>query len=88
MTCREQIMSEEYRDFVVSQLNPNELQTVITEETCTVKMRFLYDSIYLSQESVEPISYGRFSYNSLPKCFALLDTQAMTDAGIYQIQNY
>ena len=88
MPCREQIVSEEYRDFIVSQLNPNELQNVIIKDTCTVNMRFLYDSVYLSKESVEPISYGRFSYNSIPKCFALLDTQAMTEAGIYQIQNY
>ena len=88
MTCREQIMSEDYCDFIVSQLNPNELQGLITEDTCTVRTRFLYDSIYLSKESVEPISYGRFSYDSIPKCFALLDTQAMMDAGIYQIQNY
>ena len=88
MSCREQIVSEEYRDFIVSQLNPNEIQEVITEDMCSVKMQFLYDSIYLPKESVEPISYGRFSYNSVPKCFSLLDTQAMMEAGIYQIQNY
>ena len=88
MNCREQILSEDYRDFIVSQLNPNELDEYITPDTCVQQMRFLYDAVYLEKNVVEPISFGRYSYNSIPKCYALLDTEAMAQAGILQIQNY
>ena len=88
MNCREQIISEDYRDFIVSQLNPAELAEYIEEDTCMQEMRFLYDSIYLEKEKIEPLSFGRYSYNAIPKCFTLLDTEALTQAGILQIQNY
>ena len=88
MNCREQIISEDYRDFIVSQLNPAELAEYIEEDTCIQEMRFLYDSIYLEKEKIEPLSFGRYSYNAIPKCFTLLDTEALTQAGILQIQNY
>ena len=88
MNCREQIISEDYRDFIVSQLNPAELAEYIEEDTCIQEMRFLYNSIYLEKEKIEPLSFGSYSYNSIPKCFTLLDTEALTQAGILQIQNY
>lgn len=88
MDCREQIISEDYRDFIVSQLNQSELDMYRREGTCMQEMRFLYDVIYLENSTVDPISFGRYSYNSIPKCYALLDTEAMTQSGILQIQNY
>lgn len=88
MDCKEKILSEEYRDFIVSQLNPNELDEFVMEGTCEQRLRFLYKSIYLERNLVDPISFGKYSYNSIPKCFTLLDTDAMTQAGILQVQNY
>ena len=88
MDCKEKILSEEYRDFIVSQLNPNELDEFVTEGTCEQRLRFLYRSIYLEKNLVDPISFGKYSYNSIPKCYSLLDTEAMTQAGILQVQNY
>jgi len=88
MNCRAQILSEDYYDFIVSQLNESELTEYIKEDTCMQEMRFLYNSIYLEKNLVEPLSFGKYSYNSIPKCFSLLDMEAMTQAGIIQIQNY
>ncbi len=88
MNCKEQILSEDYRDFIISQLNPNELDQYITADTCVQELRFIYRNIYLEKDLIEPLSFGRYSYNSIPKCFSLLDTEAMEQAGILQIQNY
>lgn len=88
MNCREQVLSEDYRDFILTQLNPNELDQFVTADTCTQELRFLYKSIYLEKELVEPLSFGKYSYNSIPKCYSLLDIEAMNQAGILQIQNY
>ncbi len=35
-----------------------------------------------------PLTFENYSYNSVPKCYTLLDTAAMTQAGILQVQNY
>ena len=88
MDCREKILSEDYRDFIISRLNPNELDEFVTEGTCEQKLRYLYRSIYLEKEKVDPLSFGKYSYNAIPKCFTLLDTEAMSQAGVLQIQNY
>lgn len=86
--CREQILSEDYRDFLVSQLRENEFADLLTEETCQQEIEFIYKSIYVEKEKAEPITFGDYPYNSIPKCFTLLDIEAMTQAGITQVQNY
>lgn len=86
--CRERILSEDYRDFIVSGLRQNLFANLITEDTCTQEMEFIYESVYLEKEVADPISFERFSYNSIPKCYTLIDMAAMTQAGITQIQNY
>lgn len=86
--CRERILSEDYRDFIVSELRQNLFTNLITEDTCTQEMQFIYESVYLEKEIADPITFERFSYNSIPKCYTLIDMAAMTQAGITQIQNY
>ena len=36
----------------------------------------------------DPMSLDRFTYGVIPKCYTLLDTEALNEAGISQIQNY
>lgn len=86
--CRERILSEDYRDFIVSELRQNLFTNLIAEDTCTQEMQFIYESVYLEKEIADPITFERFSYNSIPKCYTLIDMAAMTQAGITQIQNY
>ena len=86
--CRERILSVDYRDFIVSELRQNLFTNLITEDTCTQEMQFIYESVYLEKEIADPITFERFSYNSIPKCYTLIDMAAMTQAGITQIQNY
>lgn len=86
--CRERILSEDYRDFIVSELRQNLFTNLITEDTCTQEMQLIYESVYLEKEIADPITFERFSYNSIPKCYTLIDMAAMTQAGITQIQNY
>lgn len=88
MNCKEQILSENYRDFIINQLDKNEFENRISRDDCVQKLQFLYEVVYVEKEKVDPISFGTYSYNSIPKCFTLLDMEAMTQAGILQIQNY
>ncbi len=86
--CRNQVLSNDYRDFIVGQLDEAEFAPLITEETCQQKMEFVYKVIHVNKEQADPIRFDRYSYNSVPKCYTLLDIEAMTQAGIIQVQNY
>lgn len=46
-------------------------------------------SVHLfSKELVEPISLTRFSYNSIPNCFAPVAMETLNQTGILPVQNY
>ena len=86
--CRQRIISNEYFDFIVNQLGQNELEEIITEDTCQQETEFIYQILHVEKERVEPLTFGKYSYNSIPKCYTLIDTEAMTQAGILQVQSY
>ena len=86
--CRERILSENYFDFIVNQLGQNEFEGIITEDTCQQETEFIYQIFHIEREKAEPLTFGRYSYNAIPKCYTLIDTEAMTQAGILQVQNY
>lgn len=86
--CREQILSEEYVDFIISQFERRQFAEFLEENSCRQEALFSYESIYVEQERAVPISFGVYPYNSIPKCYTLQDTQAMYQAGILQIQEY
>ena len=87
-TCQEQILSEDYRDFIVSQLQNDLFEEKFGTDLCTQETGIFYQTIYVQREQAEPIQFDRYPYNSIPKCYTLLDTQAMNQAGILQVQNY
>lgn len=86
--CRERILSNNYYDFISNQLGMDEFKNIVTEDTCTQQTEFIYDIIHVDREIADPLSFERYSYNAIPKCYTLLDTDAMTQAGILQVQNY
>lgn len=87
--CRERILSNDYRDFIVSEFGEEGFYNdIITEDTCEQEAEFIYKVIHVEKEIADPITFERYSYNSIPKCFTLLDVDAMTQAGIIQVQNY
>ena len=86
--CRQQILSNDYRDFIVGQFTSQEFESFLTSDTCQQQTDFVYNVIHLEKEKVDPIRLDKYSYNSIPKCYSLIDIEAMTEAGITQIQNY
>ncbi|MBQ8802178.1 MAG: S8 family peptidase [Tyzzerella sp.] len=86
--CRERILSEDYRDFIVSELQEDTFAERFPGETCDQEMGEFYKSIYVEREQADPIQFDRYPYNSVPKCFTLLDMEALQQAGILQVQNY
>ena len=87
-SCREQILSENYRDFIVSALQEDLFETRFPSVECEQMAGEFYKSIYVESQLADPIEFGRYPYNSVPKCYTLLDTQALEQSGIIQVQNY
>ena len=88
VTCREKIMSEEYRDFIYEQNMPFEMEIVQDGKLCEQEIGFYYRAVYLNKLYTDPITLNRFSYGSIPKCYIPLDTEMLDQAGIAQVQNY
>ncbi|SHK17954.1 S8 family peptidase [Hespellia stercorisuis] len=86
--CRERILSENFRDFIVTKTRPPVFRQLPPEQLCEQMMDWGYSSAYLETSLVEPMTIERFSYNAIPKCYALLGIEAMNQAGITSIQNY
>jgi hypothetical protein len=86
--CRLRIISEEYRDFIMS-VNGSRVRFPATDEQlCMQNTGIGFEIVYADQALVEPVNFDRFSYSTIPQCYALLDMAAMNQAGITQVQNY
>ena len=87
-TCREQILSEDTRDFISNPLRTPLFNELLKKDPCTQDAGLGYQCIYFSKELVEPISLARFSYNSIPNCFAPVAMETLNQTGILPVQNY
>lgn len=86
--CKERILSEDYRDFIISDIRTPFMASLNLEDVCEQDAGYNYRCIYLSKIQTEPITLERFSYSSIPKCYAPLSIEALNQAGILPIQNY
>lgn len=86
--CRESILSEDFRDFIGNHVRTPFFNSIVTEETCTQDAGFGYRCFYLSSKDTEPVTLPKFSYNSIPKCYAPISLESLNQAGILPIQNY
>ncbi|MDD3401950.1 MAG: S8 family peptidase [Hespellia sp.] len=86
--CRERILSQDYQDFIVTKARPPYFRDIPPEQLCEQKMDFGYSCAYLEGTQAEPLTIARFSYPAIPKCYALMDMEAMNQAGIISVQNY
>lgn len=87
-TCRRQILSEDFRDFIGNHVRTPFFDSIMTDELCTQDAGFDYKCFYFPKETAEPVILSKFSYNSIPKCFAPMSMETLNQSGILPIQNY
>lgn len=87
-TCREQILSEEYRDFIGNHVRTSFFDSIAQEDHCVQDAGFGYKCLYFPASAADPISLSRYSYNSIPKCYAPLSMETLNQTGILPVQNY
>ena len=86
--CKEQILSEDFRDFIYERENPYFLEQTSKTRLCEQEIGFYYRSVYVNKIFGDPMTLERFTYGSIPKCYTLLDSETLNQAGISQVQNY
>lgn len=88
MTCENVIRSEEYRDFIISRSEQYDMEAFQSGVACTQEISGLYQCIYVMKDRADPVDFGRYPYATVPKCYSLLGTDSLWQAGILQMQNY
>lgn len=84
MSCNEIIQSNETYDIIIPL---DDLERVIEPPLCIQPVSSSYDIYYYARDSVPPLDLEVYTYSSIPKCFGLLDTTALEESGILQLQN-
>lgn len=87
-TCREQILSEDYRDFIGNHVRTSFFDSIMQEDHCEQDAGFGYKCIYLPASAADPITLPKYSYNSIPKCYAPISMETLNQTGILPVQNY
>ena len=71
--CRERILSEDYKDFIVSSLQEDVFTERFQGEVCRQESTNFYQMFYVNSDAADPIRFDRYPYNSVPKCYTLID---------------
>lgn len=87
-SCREHILSEDFRDFIGNHVRTPFFDSLMTDEVCTQDAGFDYTCYYIPAEKADPVTLSKFSYNSIPKCYAPLSMETLNQTGILPVQNY
>lgn len=86
--CREYIISEEYMDFLIPAYRYTDDIEIKERAGCVQNLGFNYRSAHVNAGKAGEITIDRFGYNSIPKCYTLLDMSALNVSGITAVQNY
>lgn len=88
-TCKEQILSQEYWDFIFPGYRSLSEMGIEEGQYCIQQMDYEYRAVYADSRIMrKPLSIEQYWYNSIPNCYALLDMAALNEAGISAAQNY
>lgn len=86
--CREMILSQDTRDFIIPDYRKDTEIIFPESEACVQEVGFDYRVVYVDKSLAGDITLERYRYNSIPGCYALIDTDAVNEAGISAVQNY
>ena len=64
--CKENILSEDYWDFIISPYREGELEGVDTEKMCIQELDFGYKSVSLDSRMLFPLSLRQYWYGAIP----------------------
>uniref|UniRef100_UPI003FF03A16 S8 family peptidase n=1 Tax=Roseburia sp. TaxID=2049040 RepID=UPI003FF03A16 len=82
--CREQAVSNDFFDFIISYVDT---PFITVTSDCIQRIDEDYDIFYYAREGLPDLNVAGYSYEVIPKCFGLLDQTALEASGILRMQN-
>ncbi|HJB96337.1 MAG TPA: S8 family peptidase [Candidatus Mediterraneibacter intestinigallinarum] len=86
--CRNQILSEDYRDFIGDHVRTSFFDSLMQTDHCEQDAGYDYKCFYFPAAAADPVTLTRYSYNSIPKCYAPVSMETLNQTGILPVQNY
>lgn len=86
--CRQKILSQDYLDFIIPDYQEGMDVILPQSQVCTQELGFGYRAIHIDANLTDDISIAESGYNGIPSCYALLDEEAMQEAGISAVQSF
>lgn len=84
--CREQILSDDYEDFIFP-LEQWRRDTGLNTGFCVHPISRKHGIVHISKEYLPPLFVQFYDYGSIPKLYGLTDTTSMEAAGILKARN-
>ena len=88
MTCSSNVFyDEEYFDFLAENgdIDSNDEQEF--DVACSFPLSYWISAVYLKKREQSRIPYAAVPFSSIPKCYGLMDMEALTEMGIETVQN-
>lgn len=84
MACEDAPYSEDYYDLLVSYIDLSREPYI---DGCIQNIDKDFDVLYLPTGGLPKLDVANYTYSAIPKCYTLLDTQALEASGILRVQN-
>ena len=85
--CREQILSEEYQDFILGSYR-SFWQQFLEGEECRIPLEYSFELVYLNRGQTGERTLYRFPYFSVPRCYTLQDMAVLEQTGIARVRAF
>lgn len=82
--CKDAPYSEEYYDLLVSYLS---LENEYLPEGCIQNIDKDFNVVYLQSAGLPKLDIDQYTYSAIPKCFTILDEEALQAGGIIRVQS-
>lgn len=84
--CQEQILSEEYRDFIITDYRYKDTINYPVDKYCVADLGLRYRALYVDRSETGEITIEKYGYNAIPNCYSLLDLEPLNAAGVLTLQ--
>ncbi len=90
MTCKEKILSNEYADIIINNIQPDELQLFDNVDYCSDIIDEEFNIAFVRRQGLPETSIGSYTYAAIPDLYGLMQSfspENLVEMGNIRIQN-
>lgn len=86
MNCHGIASSDDYFEFIADYSEVLEDAQKRFQADCLIPVNYRFAIAYVNRKGQEQFQSADYAYNSIPRCFGLMDTAVMEDVGVAQVR--